>query len=139
MTTLCALAGLKPPDTADGIDLSPVALGTGNVHREEALLMTLTSHWDFLQTQTAWPEWRGIKTRTHTYVRWLTGEEELYDDRRDPFQMRNRIAVEGEQDRVKHLRRRLWELLAEAGDDFRPGTEYANWYSPQRRLVRDGG
>jgi arylsulfatase A-like enzyme len=35
------------------------------------------------------PAWRGVRTATHTYVRYSTGEEELYDNGADPHQLQN--------------------------------------------------
>ncbi len=35
------------------------------------------------------PTYCGFRTARHTYVRYATGEEELYDLRRDPDQLRN--------------------------------------------------
>ncbi len=46
-------------------------------------MMNYTSHWDYFQTGTRWPEWRGIHTGSHTYVKWLDGKEELFDNGRN--------------------------------------------------------
>ncbi len=35
------------------------------------------------------PRYRGVRTPTHKYVEWYTGEEELYDLTADPFEMEN--------------------------------------------------
>ncbi|HXF04645.1 MAG TPA: sulfatase-like hydrolase/transferase [Blastocatellia bacterium] len=35
------------------------------------------------------PAYRGIRTRDHLYVEYVTGERELYDLRRDPYQLQN--------------------------------------------------
>jgi hypothetical protein len=35
------------------------------------------------------PAYCGVRTQTHTFVEYETGERELYDLRSDPFQMRN--------------------------------------------------
>jgi arylsulfatase A-like enzyme len=81
LPTLCGLAGINIPSEADGTDMSRVILGKEKDSREEVLIGSYTSHWDFFQTGTRWPEWRGIKTKQYTCCKWLTGEEELYDDR----------------------------------------------------------
>jgi arylsulfatase A-like enzyme len=73
MATLCGLAGLDAPETSDGLDLSGAVLGGSGPTRDAALMMNYCSDWDFFQSGTRWPEWRGVRTRRHTYVRWLTG------------------------------------------------------------------
>ena len=138
LPTLCGLAGLAIPREVDGADLSRVILGKGAEGREEVLIGSYTSHWDFLQSGTEWPEWRGIKTKQFTYCRWLAGGEELYDNLVDPYQMKNLAAGGAEPDVLNRLRARLKDLLAAAHDDFRPGTGYGEWYDNRRNLVRTG-
>ncbi|HYH35743.1 MAG TPA: sulfatase/phosphatase domain-containing protein, partial [Nocardioides sp.] len=48
--------------------------------------------------------WRGVVTRRWQYVRYVTGEEELYDGRRDPHQLRN-ILARPRVDRTREQRR----------------------------------
>jgi arylsulfatase A-like enzyme len=136
LPTLCGLAGLPIPREVDGADLSSVVLGKGGDSRDEILIGSYTSNWDFLQTGTDWPEWRGVKSRQYTYCRWLTGQEELYDNVEDPYQMNNLAAGDGVPAAHERLRSRLAELLAAAHDDFRPGTGYGEWYDDRRNLVR---
>jgi len=136
MATLCGLADLDVPETSDGLDLSGAVLGESGPTRDTALMMNYCSDWDFFQSGTRWPEWRGVRTRRHTYVRWLSGEEELYDNPEDPFQMTN--LAEGARDlpTQRRLRAALRDLLAEAHDEFLPGTAYADWFDAERNLIR---
>lgn len=137
LPTLLSLVGLPVPDAADGMNLSAAARGRKGIERDDALIMNYVSHWDFFDSGTLWPEWRGVKTKTHTYVKWLKeGREELYDNRADPYQMTN--LAEGSKDdaTLKTLRARLNGLLAAAHDEFLPGTAYADWYDDERNLVR---
>jgi len=134
--TLCGLAGLQAPDTCDGLDLSGVLLGTKGVDRDAVLMMNYVSHWDYFDTGTNWPEWRAVRTRRHTYVKWLNGKEELYDNVDDPYQMRNLVESPEGRPFLERLRARLAGLLADAHDEFLPGTAYADWYDDERNLVR---
>jgi arylsulfatase A-like enzyme len=136
MATLCGLAGLEVPDTCDGHDLSGVALGRARSGREAALIANYSSDWDFFQSGTRWPEWRGVRTRRHTYVRWLTGAEELYDNLEDPCQMANLTPGNRDLPNLRRMRSTLSDLLAEAHDEFLPGTAYAGWYDEERNLLR---
>jgi arylsulfatase A-like enzyme len=136
MATLCGMLGIRPADTSDGVDLSRAVLGKGNVNRNELMMMNYLSHWDFFQSGTSWPEWRGIRTKQYTYARWLTGEEELYDNAADPYQMNNLASGQKDMPRLKKMRKSLKNHLAQAHDDFMPGTQYADWYDDQRNLIR---
>jgi len=137
MPTLLSLAGIPVPDAADGMDLSAVTLGRRGPQQESALMMNYVAHWDYFDSGTQWPEWRGVRTKSHTYVKWLKdGREELYGNLADPYQMRNLAEGEKDVDTLKKMRARLKELLAEAHDEFLPGTSYADWYDDRRNLVR---
>ena len=136
MATLCNLAGLKTPDTCDGMDLSKVVLGKAKIERDAVLMANYVSNWDFFQSQTDWPEWRAVRTNRYTYVKWLCGNEELYDNIVDPYQMNNLANDTAKLSLIKKMRRKLKDLLTEAHDEFLPGTEYAKWYDNERNLLR---
>ena len=138
LPTLCALTGLEIPQEVDGVDLSRVALGKGRDTREEVLLAIYVSENDFCQTGTAYPEWRGVRTKQYTYCRWLAGKEELYDNLADPYQMENLAENGAKPEVLARLRSRLADLLVAAHDDFRPGTGYGEWFDNQRNLVATG-
>ena len=136
LPTLCGLAGLPIPGEVDGRDLSRVVTGRDRDAREGVLIGHYSSGELKFETGTWWPEWRGVRTKQYTYVRWLAGAEELYDNLADPYQMAN-LAADGAQPEVLgRLRSQLSDLLATAHDDFRPGTDYGDWYDDCRNLVR---
>ncbi|MDA2928602.1 sulfatase-like hydrolase/transferase [Acidobacteria bacterium AH-259-O06] len=135
MATLCKLAGLEVPDTCDGRDLSPVVLGKGSVDRDAALMAHYVSTPNFFQSGTDFPEWRACRTKQYTYVKWLTAKEELYENAADPYQMNNLAEGQKVLPLLQKMRARLKDLLADAHDDFLPGTAYADWYDDQRNLI----
>jgi arylsulfatase A-like enzyme len=134
--TLCGLAGLPIPSEVDGADLSGVVTGKSSDVRDGVLIAQYSSGELTFETGTSWPEWRGVRTQQHTYIRWLAGAEELYDNWADPYQMTNLAQDGAEPEALVRLRTRLSELLATAHDDFRTGVEYSDWYDDCRDLVR---
>ncbi|MEK7404067.1 MAG: sulfatase [Acidobacteriota bacterium] len=136
LPTLASLCGLRTPGIVNGMDLSTHALGRKGPERDAALMMNFVSHWDFPETNTEWPEWRGLRTRQHTYVKWLSGAEELYDNLADPYQMRNLFDGRSAPEAMTRLRGRLGDLLRETRDGFPPGASYADWFTLQRDTVR---
>ena len=135
--TLARLCGLDVPGIVNGMDLSGAALGRGGGERDAALMMNFVSHWDYPETMTDWPEWRAVRTRQHTYVRWLNGAEEVYDNLEDPYQMKNLFDGRGVPAVMTRLRTRLRDLLAESHDEFFPGDRFAEWFTPQRDMLRN--
>jgi arylsulfatase A-like enzyme len=137
LPTLASLCGLEIPPLANGMDLAGHVLGRKSKERDAALIMNHVSHWDFPESGTEWPEWRGVRTKQFTYIRWLNGAEELYDNAGDPYQTRNLWDGRRDPDAIAGMRSRLRDLLREAHDEFPPGTKYAEWFTPARDLVRN--
>lgn len=135
--TLAGLCGVEVPGMVDGMDLSASVVGDKGPERDAALMMNFMSHWDFPETMTEWPEWRGIRTKEHTYVKWLTGAEELYDNITDPYQMRNLFDGRRAPAVMGGLRSRLKDLLRDSHDEFLPGDRYAEWMTPDRDIIRN--
>ena len=69
-------------------------------------------------------EYRGVRTRRHTYVRDLGGPWLLYDNALDPYQARNLANDPGAGEIRGALDETLFRKLEERGDEFRPGMEY---------------
>jgi len=136
MPTLCSLAGIPLPGSANGMDLSDTLSGAQGPDRDGVLMMNYVSGYANFKSGGVRPEWRGVHTGQHTYVRWLDDREALFDNTEDPYQMRNLVEDPSERALLDHTRTRLKQLLAEAHDEFLPGTAYAEWYEPGRKLVR---
>ena len=64
------------------------------------------------------PGFEAIRTQRHLYVEYDTGERELYDLQKDPYQLRN-LAGEANPRLLPELRERLGELRTCSGADCR--------------------
>jgi len=96
-------------------------------------MMNYVSHWDYPESGTEWPEWRGVRTKQYTYVRWLNGAEELYDNAVDPYQLRNLWDGHARRDVMVRLRSRLAVTCCmTATTIFPPGTKYAEWFNAEQ-------
>lgn len=148
LPTFASLAGAKTPAEVDGDGFSAELLGdpaSSSVDRS-VLLMNYSSHWNYFRSETpetaadwrCWPEWRGVRTSRYTYVRWLTGREELYDNIEDPYQLTDLTDDPPATETLEFLRGELRRLLSEAHDEFLPGDAYADWFDERRRLLRTG-
>ena len=100
--TLVDAANATAGRTADGVSLLP-AIRDPRRHPERALEIEATAPlFDDDIPVNAWDRpYKGVRTDRYTYVVWReTGEQELYDRRRDPAQLRN-VAAEARYARVK--------------------------------------
>ena len=118
LPTLLGLAGVPVPKVIEGEDLSAVIAGTGDGPDRAALLMSVSPFIPDLV------EYRGIRTRRHTYVRNLAGPWLLFDDQADPFQMHNLVAEPAHAALKQELDAKLQAELKKIGDDFQPRKFY---------------
>lgn len=123
MPTLLGLLGVRVPETVEGLDLSAALRGEAGAQSPDAVLLTNQFSSDEASDQHM-PEWREIRTRSHTYVETAPGQAWLlFDDVADPYQMNN-LAGRGEaSDLQRGLSVRLGEMLAASRDRFLSGTE----------------
>lgn len=139
MPTLCSLAGVPIPRTVEGLDLSETFLGgTPPVSRQDALIMSFHNYtYSPNLIREDGHEWRGVRTRTHTYVQWREGERMLYDLENDPGQLHNLAADPAHAEVEAQFEARLKELLAERHDDIHPYNHYRSWIDQERRIIRN--
>jgi N-acetylglucosamine-6-sulfatase len=84
--TIADAAGLEPLVDADGMSLVPLLTGTSTDWRAGFLLENAI---DRSQPRHEVPSYCGYHTGRFVYVRYATGETELYDLRADPFELDN--------------------------------------------------
>lgn len=138
LPTLCSLAGIDVPSDIDGIDLSPELLNSGAVQRNDALIAHYVASPNYCRDDRSDLQWRGVRSKTHTYVKYVNGNELLYDNIADPYQLEDCADDQQHQALLAAMRARLTELLAVAHDDLLPGTYYADWYDDTRTVVQTG-
>ncbi|MDP6042109.1 MAG: sulfatase [Candidatus Latescibacteria bacterium] len=133
--TFCGLCNIPVPRTVEGIDLSNAWRGEPNAREQEAVFtMNFLKPYDYLIDG---EEWRGVRTKTHSFARWLDGTIELYDLENDPLQMNNLADNENAQELRQTLEQHLNHLMAKNNDELKPASSYATWFDNQRRVIRN--
>lgn len=117
MPTLLTLMGVETPETVEGQDLSGAVLGTGGLEPTSAYIANPMS---FPGDRHDGVEWRGVRTKTHTYVERLDGPWLLYDNARDPWQMANLVGDPAQADVQEELAAELASWMERTGDDGAP-------------------
>ena len=110
--TIAAIMGAEPAGLVDGRSLLPL-LDNPAVPWRDALAF---EHW----SETRAKQFVALRTAGRKYVRYASGDEELYDLTVDPHELDNGAGVDGRAADKAHLAARLDALLAAP-----PGTEPA--------------
>ena len=127
MPTLLGLSNIAIPKSVEGRDFSGVIEGTEPPDNDAALIMCPVPfhQWSYNR---GGREYRGVRTRRYTYVRDINGPWLLYDNRTDPYQLKN-LCNSPEYSQIQQkLEKLLSEKLKKTNDKFLPGPEYmAMW------------
>ena len=141
MPTLLALAGLKRriPGQVEGMDLSHIARAESGPEPQTAFLMNTgaCAIWEDGH------EWRAIRDRRYTYAVYRGGgnknlprKEMLFDNLKDPYQMRNLIANPAHRRTHEKYKAMLAAKMDQLNDTFPESTWYrGRWTDDNRRIV----
>ncbi|MHC4477583.1 MAG: sulfatase family protein [Planctomycetota bacterium] len=124
MPTLLGLSGVEVPDTVEGADFSDIIRGTKEPEDNAALITCPSPFGQWKRKKHGGREYRGVRTRQHTYVRNLTGPWLLYDNKRDPYQLDNLCNKPEHSKLQKELEDLLSQKLKQTNDEFLAGPEY---------------
>ena len=118
MPTLLSLADAPIPSSVEGISLADAALGKRSDQQDAVLIMKMLPGGNPWIINAA-TEWRGVRTKTHTYARLADGGPWiLYDNKNDPQQMKNLVNDPAHKKLQDELEATLQKLLEKANDPF---------------------
>lgn len=120
LPTLLGLAGVAIPATIEGEDLSPLIRGGSEQPDRAALYMGVAPFAGSGFNR----EYRAIRTSRYTYVRGLQGPWLLFDDEKDPYQLKNLAAAVETSGLCRQFDDRLGAALRKIGDPFLPAAHY---------------
>lgn len=123
MPTLLGMCGIAIPDGIEGLDFSGLIAGGAAPRGSDAALISLPAPITEARRH-GFAEYRGLRTRRHTYVRSIHGPWLLYDNQADPYQMHNLCGRAEHKKLQAELDRALDARLRERKDEFLPAAEY---------------
>jgi N-acetylglucosamine-6-sulfatase len=122
--TFADLAGLPPPASVDGRSFASLLDKTQGNDPASWRTAFEVRHWDDKQdaptyeTVTAVPPYRAVRTQRYLYVEYKAGERELYDLRKDPYELHS-LHDSADPDLISKLDARLDALRDCAGEGCR--------------------
>jgi arylsulfatase A-like enzyme len=132
MPTLLAMAGLPIPAKVEGMDLSHCAFGQPGPEPEAA----------FMQNTGAcavWEdgyEWRALRGKQYTYAIYRKDRRELlFDNLKDPYQLRNLAESPEHGQTLNHFRALLKTRMKDLDDSFEAGTWYRDHWVKDRIIT----
>ena len=124
MPTLLGLCDIPVPASVEGLDFSShIRMGAPDPADGAALLACYHPFGEWSR-QGGGREFRGLRTRRHTYTRTLEGPWQLFDNQEDPWQQRNLVDDPASRAIRDQLDERLDAMLEQRGDEFLHGDEY---------------
>ena len=135
LPTLLSLTDIPIPDTVEGRDFSATIEGGEDPSGGAALIYCPHPFGQFLRPDGG-REYRGLRTRNHTYARDLNGPWLLYDNEADPYQLDNLVNRASVSSIQAALEAQLQRKLSDRGDEFLPGQTYIERWN--YRLDRTG-
>jgi arylsulfatase A-like enzyme len=124
MPTLLSMMELPIPMEVEGSDYSSCIKGTQDT--EEGALMMGTGPTAIFGDGN---EWRAYRTKQYTYAVYkVDGQELLFDNLADPYQMNNLIYNDEYNKVADNLKKQMWEKMSKIGDNFEKNSYYQeNW------------
>lgn len=132
MPSLLSMMGLPVPEETEGTDLS--ACITGEADTEEGALMMCTGPTAIFGDGN---EWRAYRTKQYTYAIFKSdGQEFLFDDKNDPYQMENLIDNKSYRETAEELKSKMYAKMNKIGDTFENNTWYEKHWVENRIIKR---
>ena len=127
MPTLLRLSGVAVPKSVEGLDFTGYLRGGADPSGGAAVIQCASPFGEYTRA-IGGKEYRAVRTARFTYVRDLNGPWLLFDNERDPYQLKNLVNQADYATEQARLDAELKRKLAVAHDAFRPGAEYiAKW------------
>jgi len=123
MPTLLGLCGVEIPATVEGRDFSSFLKNNGDAPDDAALISCPSPFGQWTRARGG-REYRGVRTARYTYVRDLNGPWLLYDNIKDPYQLKNLCGQPQYAALQAELEEVLTTKLKETRDEFHSGWDY---------------
>ena len=115
--TLCGLAGIAVPKHCSGRDFSALMRGDHDFKSPEMVFL-LNEKGPINRMEVDVPTYRGVRTATHTYAVQLDGRWFLYDNKADPYQMKNLVKDPANKSLIEKFDQALIAWGRSMKDDF---------------------
>jgi arylsulfatase A-like enzyme len=115
--TFADAAGVTLPTDVQGQSLLPLL--NGQQYARSDFLTEAYSH-DWTPTSGGMPNYCGVRSLSWLYVKYQTGEEEMYDEQADPYELHNLVNDPDHASQLDALRARMRQLCDPPPPGFTP-------------------
>jgi len=130
LPTMLGLSGIEVPNGLDGENITEVILGKKEDTRQASLVTSVQPFGQWSRARGG-KEFRGLITKRYTYAQDLSGEWLLFDNQKDPYQLKNSIDDATYKSVAKNLKKLLDKELYRLDDEFLSGADYVKkWGYP---------
>lgn len=123
MPTLLSTAGIPIPSGVEGVDWSCAVEGKMPANAPQSSFLNMAVSSGSMRSD-GFAAFRGVRTERYTYVRSIKGPWLLYDNEKDPYQMKNLVSAPGARATLAELEEELTGWLRKRRDSFLPGIRY---------------
>jgi arylsulfatase A-like enzyme len=115
--TLCGLAKISVPKHCSGRDFSSLMRGDNRFQKADMVFL-MNDQGPANRQEVNVQTYRGVRTATHTYAVQLDGRWCLYDNKADPYQMKNLVKDPANKALIEKFDKALIEWSKSTGDSF---------------------
>lgn len=115
--TMCGLAGIPIPKHCSGRDFSPLMRGDSRFGTPEMVFL-MNEKGPINRMEVDVPTYRGVRTASYTYAVQLDGRWCLYDNKTDPYQMKNLVKDPANRALIEKFDKALIAWSHSTGDMF---------------------
>jgi arylsulfatase A-like enzyme len=134
MPTLLSMMDLPVPAGVEGTDCSNAILGKAGAAEPDGALMMGTGATAIYEDG---HEWRAFRTKQYTYAVYLVDKSELlFDNQKDPLQMKNLASLSEYGSIKKDLKEKMYAKMKKLNDSFEPCSWYEKNWTKDRIILR---
>lgn len=132
MPSLLELMGLEIPGSVEGTSFAKSMKGQKQIEPKAAFMQGMGHTYKWKDGD----EWRSLRDKQYTYALTINGNEYLFDNLNDPYQMNNLVKKEEYRQKTQYYREMLKDKMKNLNDEMKPCTWYKDKWTNNRTVIK---